>query len=215
MASSQVAFNLNTLMKRLLTVITLLTCFSHSARADLEPLTNGQAYLAATLAALSTPKMKEAPIKVDSAIRKAAGLQEDAGAKAIVIIPDEGAEGMDFGNLAKTDLPLGRLWMKGLGLKLTAQAAANIERKDVDAEGEMHSVTIWLLGVRQSAKGKPELIVCANQKSPVLVLPLKALGTPQAADPDAPVQLTVVKDDAGSHLTLTLRGTHEVKLALE
>lgn len=129
-------------MKRFLTAITLFMSLSHPALADLEPLTNSQAYLAATLAALSTPKMKEASIKVDSSLRKAAGLQEDAGAKAIVVIPDEGAEGMDFGNLAQTDLPLGRLWMKGAALKLPEKAAANIERKEVDAEGETHSVGI-------------------------------------------------------------------------
>lgn len=192
-----------------------LIALTHTARAELEALTNGQAYLAATLAALSTPKMKEAPIQVNSAIRKASGVQEDAGAKAIVAIPDEGAEGMDLANLATTNLPLCRLWMKGSALKLPPKTTANIEHNDVDAEGEKHSVTIWLLGVRQSAKGKPELLVCANQKEPALVLPLKALATPQAADPDAPVQVSVEATDGASQLVLTLRGTHQVKLALE
>jgi hypothetical protein len=55
----------------------------------------------------------------------------------------------------------------------------------------VNSVTLWLLGVRQSAKGKTELIVCANQKDPVLVLSLKALTTRQDADTDAPVQISV------------------------
>jgi hypothetical protein len=197
------------------TLLLALLAFTHSLRADLEPLTNGQAYLAATLAALSTPQMKAAPIQVNAAIRKATGLQEDAGAKAIVAIPDEGADGMDIANLATVNLPLCRLWMKGSALKLPPKTTANIEHKKVDAEGEKHSVTIWLLGVRQSAKGKPELIVCANQKDPALVMPLKALATPQAADPDAPVQISVETEGEASQLVLTLRGTHQVKLALE
>jgi hypothetical protein len=190
-------------------------CFSHSVHAELEPLTNGQAYLAATLAALSTPKMKDAPIQVNAAIRKASGLQEDAATKAIVAIPDEGAEGIDFANLATANLPLCRLWMKSIALKLPPKTSANIEQKEVDAEGEKHNVTIWLLGVRQSAHGKPELIVCANQKDPALVLPLNALATPEAADPDAPVQITVATEDETSLLVLTLRGTHQVSLELE
>jgi hypothetical protein len=201
-------------MKTSILLLTLLS-LTQITRADLEPLTNGQAYLAASLAALSTPKMKDAPIKVDSSIRKASGVQADYGAKAIVAIPDEGAEGMDFSNLATHDLPLCRLWMKGMALKLPPKTTAKIEQKEVDAEGERHNVTIWLLGGRQSAKGKPELILCANQKDPVLVLPLAALATPQAVDPDAPVQISVEAEGETSHLMLTLRGTHQVKLALE
>ena len=199
--------------------ITPLICtflmITHSARAELEPLTNGQAYLAAALAALSTPKMKDAPIQVNAAIRKASGLQEDAGAKAIVAIPDEAAEGMNIAKLLTDNQPLCRLWMKGTALKMPPKTTTNIEHKDVDAEGENHSVTIWLLGVRQSAKGKPELIVCANQKDPARVLTLKALAIPQAADPDAPVQISVETAGEGSQLVLTIRGTHQVKLALE
>jgi hypothetical protein len=33
-------------------------------------------------------------------------------------------------------------------LQEDAGAKANIEAKEVDAEGEKHNVTIWLLGVR-------------------------------------------------------------------
>jgi hypothetical protein len=44
----------------LLALITL----APATHAELEPLSDSQAYLAATLAALSTPKMKEAPIQV-------------------------------------------------------------------------------------------------------------------------------------------------------
>jgi hypothetical protein len=58
------------------------------------------------------------------------------------------------------------------------------------------------------------LIVCANQNSPALILPLKALSAPLAADPDAPVQFSVVSE-AFPQLVLTLRGTHEVRLDLE
>ena len=200
---------------KITTLICTFLMITHSARAELEPLTNGQAYLAAALAALSTPKMKDAPIQVNAAIRKASGLQEDAGAKAIVAIPDEAAEGMNIAKLLTDNQPLCRLWMKGTALKMPPKTTTNIEHKDVDAEGENHSVTIWLLGVRQSAKGKPELIVCANQKDPARVLTLKALAIPQAADPDAPVQISVETAGEGSQLVLTIRGTHQVKLALE
>lgn len=200
---------------KITTLIFTFLMITHSARAELEPLTNGQAYLAAALAALSTPKMKDAPIQVNAAIRKASGLQEDAGAKAIVAIPDEAAEGMNIAKLLTDNQPLCRLWMKGTALKMPPKTTTNIEHKDVDAEGENHSVTIWLLGVRQSAKGKPELIVCANQKDPARVLTLKALAIPQAADPDAPVQISVETAGEGSQLVLTIRGTHQVKLALE
>ena len=205
---------MNITMKTTALLLCLIT-LTHTARAEPEALTNVEAYLAATLAALSTPKMKDAPIQVNSALRKASGVQEDAGAKAIVAIPDEGAEGMDLANLATGTLPLCRLWMKGSALKLPPKVTSNIEHKDIDAEGEKHSVTIWLLGVRRSAKGKPELLVCANQKEPALVLPLTALATPQAADPDAPVQVSVESADGVSQLVLTLRGTHRLKLALE
>jgi len=201
-------------MKTTPLILTLFTLAS-AAIAGPEPLTNGQAYLAATLAALSTPNMKEAPIQVNASIRKASGVQEDAGATAIVAIPDESADAMDLTNLAETNLPLCRLWMKGIHLKLPAKKNLKIEQKEVDAEGETHNVTIWLLGVRKSAKGKPELIVCANQKESALVLPLKALAVPEAADPDAPVRVSVEQAESGSQLVLTIRGTHEVRLALE
>lgn len=202
-------------MKITLLTLSLLTLHTATLRAELEPLTNGQAYLAATLAALSTPKMKEAPIQVNAAISKAAGLQEDAGAKAIVAIPDEGLEGQSLAKLSPGQLPLCRLWMKGCALKLPLKSTAKVEQKDVDAEGEKHSVTIWLLGVRLSAKGKPELMVCSNQKEPVMVKPLEAVSPPLAADPDAPVQISVETGEGNAQLVLTLMGGHKVRLDLE
>ena len=189
--------------------------FTHSLRAEMDALSNGQAYLAATLAALSTPNVEKAPIQVNAAISKASGMQEDAGAKAIVAIPDESAESMNVANLAPGNLPLCRVWLKGIALKLPPAATANIEQKEVEAEGEKHSVTVWLLGVRKSAEGKPELIVCANQKEPSLVLPLASIAEPQAADPDAPVQVSMKSEGGKTLLILTLRGTHEVKLEIE
>jgi hypothetical protein len=193
-------------------ILTLVT-ISSLAFAGPTSLTDGQAFLAASLAALSTPKMKEAPIKVNAALRQASGVQEDSGALAIVAIPDESADKLDLTKLAAGDLPLCRLWMKGCALKLPAEKVANIEQREVAAEGDKHSVTIWLLGVRMSAKGKPELILCANQKDPVLVLPLTALPTSVTADP--PVEVSVEPLSEASQLVLTLRGTHQVKLPLE
>ena len=199
------------------TTALILSCLTlqHFAHAEPEPLTNGQAYLAATLAAFSTPKMKEAPIKVDAAIRKATGLQEDSGAKAIIAIPDGRIAELKLAELASGTLPLCRLWLKGYALILPESKKASVEKMDVDAEGETHRVNIWLLGVRKSDKGNPELIVCANQKEPVMVLPLTSLDTPAPADPDGPVRVGVQIEDRRTWLVLSMLGTHEAKLEIE
>lgn len=201
-------------MKTTALIFSCLT-LQHFTHAEPDPLTNGQAYLAATLAAFSTPKMKEAPIEVDAAIRKATGLQEDSGAKAIVAIPDEDIAKLKLTELAPGTLPLCRLWLKGYALILPESQRASVEKKDIDAEGETHSVNIWLFGVRKSDKGNPELIVCANQKEPVMALPLTSLDTSTPADPDGPVQVGVQIEDKRTWLVLSILGTHKAKLEIE
>ena len=180
-----------------------------------EELSRAEAFLAASLAAWSTPKMKDAPIKVHASISKASGVQEDYGATAIVAIPDEAASKLDLVHLGSTAVPLCRLWVKGHTLthKGKVVGTGTAERLEVSAQGEKHHVTLWLLGMRKSAAGTPEMIICANQREPVLVLPAEALARP-LADHAVPVKVGVTKAGKTDELRLTLLGTHQVKLGL-
>ena len=67
--------------------------------------------------------------------------------------------------------------------------------------------------MRKSAAGTPEMIICANQREPVLVLPAEALARP-LADHAVPVKVGVTKAGKTDELRLTLLGTHQVKLGL-
>ena len=184
-------------------------------QAEPEELSRTEAFLAASLAAWSTPKMKDAPIKVHASISKASGVQEDYGATAIVAIPDEAASKLDLVHLGSTAVPLCRLWVKGHTLthKGKVVGTGTAERLEVSAQGEKHHVTLWLLGMRKSAAGTPEMIICANQREPVLVLPAEALARP-LADHAVPVKVGVTKAGKTDELRLTLLGTHQVKLGL-
>jgi len=193
---------------------TLLLCLAGPALALAEPdaLSNSQAYLAATLAALNTPKMKDAPIQVNAAISNATGVQENYGAKAIVAIPDEKVIKLDLAHLPDAAQPLCRLWVKGYTLARNNKAiiSEKAAKLKVDAEGEKHDVTVWLIGVRKSKNGKPEIIVCADQKAPALILPATAVKAPTVANKDAPIDVSA----SDTELRLTILGSHEITLEL-
>ena len=181
--------------------------------SGLDELSNSEAFLAASLAALKTPKMQNAPIQVSGAITHATGLQEDYGARAIVAIPDKKIMQLNLGAPPESAQPLCRLWVKGYhlthdGKVIASEKAANLE---VAAEGENHKVTVWLLALRKNTQGGAEIIVCADQPEPVLALPAVALSDPAPANDDAPVELSA----EGDKLTVTILGSHRIELGLQ
>jgi hypothetical protein len=91
----------------------------------------------------------------------------------VIIIPNKGFTADALQKAGKETLPVGQLWMARLAPAIEGKPAAadKLRMVRVTLKDEEHRLPLLLLGVRM-ADDKPELLVYAKGKEPLLRLPL-------------------------------------------
>lgn len=176
-----------------------------------EPVPQGQAQEAARLLAGQAAKATDLPVKPDVDPEKPYGLKE--GMVAALVIPDKGLTAEKVGQAGQGVLPVGQLWLRGLTPVVAGEATPGDKLRliKVTVKNEDHELPLLLLGARKGAGGKPELLVYARGKEPLLTLPLEAADRNQ----EQPIELEGEKgENERGTLVLHVAGKYRARLPL-
>lgn len=190
-----------------LAAVTAITTGIFTARGQ-EVLPREEAMKYAFAAALSEPASTQAPIKVDSDLKRPfAGHDGDYGALAL---PETKLTAATLQGIGKDIIPIGQLWLRKLTPMLNGSAieSSSLQMVTVSLGGESARVPMLLLGAKKTDSGSLELLVYGNGKEPLLRLPLSKAARAQSL----PIEISGERDGDGGLLRLHIAGQYVATL---
>lgn len=133
--------------------------------------------------------------------------QDRFGAMAV---PTKGLRPEQIGDAGKEITPIGQLWMRNLAPIVSAGPApeGKLQTVKFEANDQTVSVTLYLMGVRKTAKGDLELVVFGKDKEPLLTSPIDKAESAQSY----PIELEGREDGDGGMITFFLSGKFRTNL---
>jgi hypothetical protein len=117
--------------------------------------------------------LKDLPLKVELNIDKPFGIKghENVG---LIVVPDKALTAEVISKAGKEIVPVGQLWMRGVVPAKEGKAVSSDKLRHLTvSDGKKDTrVELYLLGARRGEK--TELVIYADGKEPLLVLPLEA-----------------------------------------
>jgi hypothetical protein len=182
-----------------LTLVTL-------ALAAQEDLPRTEAVKVAAALNFDLEKIADTPIPTDADTKRPFGIKAEK--RGGLVVPESKLSPASFSKAGKEPVPVGQLWLAGLGPPKDGQPVSKDQLKLVTVQQEGREVTLSLcvLGVRKGAGDKLELLIYGKGKEPLLVLPLAKASREQKW----PLEFTAERDgDASARVKLLLVGKYE------
>src|SRR3954468_21337110 len=118
-------------------------------------------------------KVTDGAVAVDPDTDHAQGL--GASGVGALVVPDRNFSGDKVSSLGEQPIPLGQLWLLRMGPAQSSAAPAqdNLRTVSIQTDNNTLRPQVYLLALGKAADGKPELLVYAKGKEPLLRAPLK------------------------------------------
>jgi hypothetical protein len=147
--------------------------------------------------------------KMEADADKPFGLK--GGEAGAMIIPNKKLTADDIAKAGKDVTPIGHLWFKKVAPIVDGKTATGdkVRSITVNADGQDHQVTLYLVGVRK--KDKLELVFFGKDKEPIFTTPLTQTDSKQ----DSPIEFEAKKTgEKMADVTFRVLGKYEAKLAV-
>lgn len=135
------------------------------------------------------------------------------GELGFIAIPDRKLTAEALNAAAAEPIPVGHLWMKGIGPVSEGRVVPNAQLRTISiaVDNQTVDVSVCLLGARKK-DGKLELVLFGNGKTPVLVAALE----PDQSNAAAPISTSAQKeDDETGKIELILAGKYKAKILMK
>ncbi len=175
-----------------------------------EMLSREEAMRYAFVAALHEPSTTQAPIRVDSDLKRpVAGHDGDYG---VLILPETKLSAATLQGIQGDVVPVGQLWLRKLTPMADGSAIdeSQLQMVRISHEGNTTRVPLCLLGVRKGKEGALELVVYSKGKEPLVKVPMTKVSRTQSL----PIEFTSERESDSGRVTLRLVGQYEATLFL-
>jgi hypothetical protein len=175
-----------------------------------EMLSREEAMRYAFVAAMHEPSTSQAPIRVDSDLKRpVAGHDGDYG---VLILPETKLSAATLQGIQGDVVPVGQLWLRKLTPMADGSAIdeSQLQMVRISHEGNATRVPLCLLGVRKSKEGALELVVYSKGKEPLVKVPMTKVTRTQSL----PIEFTSERESDSGRVTLRLVGQYEATLFL-
>ena len=175
-----------------------------------EALPRDEALKAAFRLCHDLPKMLETPIPTDPDVKRPVGVHGDN--RGGLLLPESKLRLETVAKAGPEAVAIGQLWLLKVVPVVGGQPAQVGQLKMVTVSGDQESaaVALCVLGVRQGADGRPELLVYGKDKAPLLHVAL----TPISAKQENPLEISAEQQGDGALLTLKILGQYSASLAV-
>jgi hypothetical protein len=196
-------------MKRVLLILAALALGAFAQ----EPLPLEKAQKGARLLNQSLTQTSDLPLTIEADLEKPSAFK--SGDVAVLAVPDKHLTAETLSAAKEAVIPVGQLWMRQLVPRIGGQpvAADKLRTVLVHSEEKDMRVQLYLLGVSRNAQGALELVVFAQDKEPLMRVPLAAgIGAAQ----ELPLEISGHKeDDSSGLLTIYILGQHKAEMILQ